>query len=811
MQTNFEAQHRSKHTQMVTFIILSVALIVLPCTSFCETVSFSYHLTQPVIIHHSNGFQSVALNGCYPMGRLGQPVFPMRSVALVLPPGHAARSIQFRYSGLKQVTEPVNLIPQQAVRTNSSTSSGFYIDAECYRRYDPLKAPAGNVQTHFLHGFPVALSCFSPVEYVPAEKKLSYYESVDVIIETAPDEKALHAMRNFSASASVLKKLKAFVHNQSNLANLSTSPGASGDYEYLIITIDAFVDEYQELAEFYNQRGIRTRVCTVDEILASVTGTDSQEKIRNYIIVQSQTHQIEYVLLAGDADDFSTGELQVPVRGLYTLVYSGEDIYQSYNIPSDLYYSALDGNWNDDSDDAWGEEAEADLLPELAVGRITADNLTEVRNVITKIINYQSQPVVNDATRMVLLGEFMWSNPLTYGVDFLRLLIGNHDDNAYSTVGMSENLDFFTLFDKDASWNSKELLNLLRRGCNLVAHAGHASKSSVMKFSINQIVEEAFKEIDGVRHLNPILYSHGCEAAAIDWQTDKNRDSIGEEMVNIATFASAFIGNTRYGWFNEGQTEGPSLHLHREFISAMYGDSVCAIGAAHALSRIRSAPFVTAPDQWEPGALRWCFYGCNVLGDPAMCAWTQQIQEFSQVDFPNTITANTHEITVQTGVPGATITLSSDGAYLADARTGDAGVATIPIAFSRPITQIVLTLTKQNYLPLTGYIAVSTGIEQTETDAQPYQFALYPPYPNPFNSSLQIRFSITEKGPVSVAAYNALGQKIILADRVYFPAGVHSLEWDATDVIGNMLPSGVYYLRLTSNDGTRNRRVVLIR
>ncbi|MBT5420162.1 MAG: T9SS type A sorting domain-containing protein, partial [Candidatus Cloacimonetes bacterium] len=115
------------------------------------------------------------------------------------------------------------------------------------------------------------------------------------------------------------------------------------------------------------------------------------------------------------------------------------------------------------------------------------------------------------------------------------------------------------------------------------------------------------------------VYTHGCNCGSFD-----HNDGIGERMINIENFLAAFVGNSRYGWFNEGQTEGPSAHIHREFIDALYTDKYHRIGRAHMESKTETAPWLTAPGQHEEGAIRWCFYDCNVLGGSALPIWTDE-------------------------------------------------------------------------------------------------------------------------------------------------------------------------------------------
>jgi hypothetical protein len=131
-------------------------------------------------------------------------------------------------------------------------------------------------------------------------------------------------------------------------------------------------------------------------------------------------------------------------------------------------------------------------------------------------------------------------------------------------------------------------------------------------------------------------------------------------MVLIQNFLAGGIFNSRYGWFDQGTTEGPSAHLNREFVSAIYNDTVAnqihEIGSAHLMSKIKTAPWVTLPDslQFEAGAQRWCHYDCNLLGDPALWVFTEDIpvgiqdkhNDFTLTAYPNPCSG---KVTLKTG------------------------------------------------------------------------------------------------------------------------------------------------------------------
>lgn len=773
---------------------------------FGATIEQTYDFTAPKIIQQSESSQIVRFEKSRQMGQLGHPTIPVQPIAIWLPAGQIASRIQIQFFGERLIPEKINLAPRQ--HPQNALNAGlisFEKNETIYASEKPIEIPHGHLETHYLHGHPIALSSFSPVKYVPATQTLSYYSRVIVRIETRPGCQT-NLLPSFAPH--VKQALLALVDNKNAVDQQFTMNLGVNDYDYLIITIDEFIDDYAPLVDYYNERGIRTKIETVEAISRQSSGLDTPERIRNYIIEQYKSHRIQYVLLAGDADAKTGGELQVPVRELYCEAQSSR-LYTA-QIPTDLYYSALDGNWNMNENQYWGEPGEADLLPELAVGRLCADNSREIFNMIRKIINYQSFPVVADVSRALMAGQNLYRNPDTYGGDYLDLLISGSNENGYETVGMPPELNFTFLYDRNKDWEEPEILSEIKKGCNFLFHAGHSTQSDVMEFSLASVTESNFQEIDGVNHLNPVIYSHGCLAAAIDKLNTGNLDCIAEEMLSLPNFAVAFVGNTRYGWFNEGQTEGPSAHLHREFVHSLYSALDTRIGGAHLISRLRTAPFVTIPDEFEPGATRWTFYGCNVLGDPAMDLWTYFAEEFENVTFPDTI-SNGDPITIATHVPDARVTLSSADSVFLSAFSDDGGTATFYPDSATTSSAWKLVITRHNYLPFEATIFTKevpqTGISVAKQTGTPAKFDLSPAYPNPFNPETTLEYTLTQPGVVNIRVYNTSGQ---LVEKIKFghqQAGKHAVKWRASADT----PSGIYYIKLQTSVGSLTRQVVLLK
>jgi hypothetical protein len=626
-----------------------------------------YHFGNPSL-KQTGEYQEFELGNTMLTSLPGQPLLPYKQVKLILPPGEAAINVEILFSDEVTLPGKFNIFPQQQVRPISAGKSGIFIkDNEVYSlNADFPSDPKGQLLTAFLNGHSFAVTTFTPVRYNPVTGILSYYSTARVIVNTAPDLKAIKALDNFIAGKSEVLKLADNSEMDQEYSFKRLAPPIR--YDYLIISTEEFRNSFVQLQADYLRQGLISKVVTLDSINSTMTGVDVPEKIRNFIIQEYHSHAIQYVLLAGDDE-------LIPHRGLYCYVQSGSG-YTDNNIPSDLYYSALDGTWNTDGDALWGEPGEEDLLPDIAVGRMPFSNSTELDNMLNKIYKYQFEPIQGEFRNILMAGEHLYDSPLTWGSDYLNLLKGEHSDNGYTTRGIPQEFAFDDMYDETKSWSGQDLMDHLNQGRPMLNHTGHADKTDVMRLNNSQITNENFAGLNGVDHNFTIVYTHGCDCGAFDYN-----DCIAEKMVTIANFAVAFIGNSRYGWFNEGQTEGPSAHLHREFMDALYADSLNRIGRAHMESKVASAAWVTAPGQWEPGALRWCFYDCNLLGDPALAVYTDNPIDIN-TEFPASISLGTASINLSVtsvGVPakGLTCVVLKNGILIGKSVTDEAGNAVV--------------------------------------------------------------------------------------------------------------------------------------
>jgi hypothetical protein len=105
------------------------------------------------------------------------------------------------------------------------------------------------------------------------------------------------------------------------------------------------------------------------------------------------------------------------------------------------------------------------------------------------------------------------------------------------------------------------------------------------------------------------------------------------------------------------------------------------------------------------------------------------------------------------------------------------------------------------------YVPGATPVEEPP----PLVVRMLRPFPNPFNPSTMIGFTINRRQAVRLAVYDARGGRVaLLADRT-FEAGYHEVGWDGTNLEGRGVSSGVYFVRLQADYYNATKRMVLIR
>jgi len=90
-------------------------------------------------------------------------------------------------------------------------------------------------------------------------------------------------------------------------------------------------------------------------------------------------------------------------------------------------------------------------------------------------------------------------------------------------------------------------------------------------------------------------------------------------------------------------------------------------------------------------------------------------------------------------------------------------------------------------------------------------FALKQNYPNPFNPSTEISFTLDGASNINLSVFNMLGQKVRTLVNGSKPAGVHTLEWDGRDEMGQRVSTGIYLYTLSNGSKSITKKMALMK
>lgn len=644
-------------------------------------------------------YDLVKLKGCQLKRSVGEPALPMKSIYLVIPPTAQITGISVVSSKDREIEGEYTILPAQPpVPTSSLTyqnetrfvaqKASVYSSSDSYPGDIVRYTGEGN-----LRGYKIVSLVLFPIQYVPVEKKLVFYTNITLCINytatpEALDEDVTAASRN-SRFTSIVKKTVSNPDSVDTYQNFVRSTGAHDDVKYVIITNDVMKEAFQPLADWKTKKGVPAKVVTVSSIEANYSGNDTQEEIRNFIKYAITTWNTEWILLGGDTD-------VVQHRGAYGNV-SGEaalgDYWVDYNIPTDLYYSDLDGNWNADGDSIYGEVADyVNLYPDVFVGRAPVNTIAEAQTFVNKTLQYEKNPPIDYELDMLFLAEKLWDDPVTWGGAAKNII-----DTVYIPPKYDPITKKYEMYD---NISRQIAINEMNAGPHIVNHVGHGNTGCFCVGSGCIYRSDA----DGLYNSpkNFILYTISCYSNAFD------SNSLSEHFMNNLNGGTvSYIGNSRYGFFIVGYPgEGPSDLYDQEFFNSLFADNLYHLGETVADSKVA---YISLSQQ-DGNGMRWLQYAINLLGDPELPIWTETPQNFT-IHKPSEITANiTQEIIVQVlngtePVQNATVCImkSDDDIYNVSA-TDSSGNVSFLVSLS--VGVLNATVTKHNFIPNESLVLV---------------------------------------------------------------------------------------------------------
>jgi hypothetical protein len=98
------------------------------------------------------------------------------------------------------------------------------------------------------------------------------------------------------------------------------------------------------------------------------------------------------------------------------------------------------------------------------------------------------------------------------------------------------------------------------------------------------------------------------------------------------------------------------------------------------------------------------------------------------------------------------------------------------------------------------------SVEDNEKDILPNNFALYQNFPNPFNPTTIINYSIPKSSFVTIKIYDALGREVNTLVDEEKSVGNYSVKFE-----GSNLSSGIYFYQIKSANYIETKKMILLR
>jgi len=650
------------------------------------------------------GYDVVKLNEGTFINEIGKPMLPAKEIKVALPAGMEVTQVKVTDTSSVDIKGKYTIFPAQPPRrTNGLDEDVPFVqpDVEIYNSINPYPSKLVEfVHQTDLAGQGIAIIQLYPVQYTPGEKKLTLYTTISFVIEGVDGYICgdyLPKVISESSRNMYEQMIQDMVINPEDveIRYLDGDGGPQkmgvdpGDYDYVIITQSSWIDDFQPLIEWKTKKGVPATVVDTSWIYSEYSGTNDEDKIQAFVQDAHSTWGATFFLLGGDI-------AYVPTRTEYYHLYlsgSWEDIY----APADTYYADYDN----------------DFLCEVNVGRASVTGDSAISTFINKILTYEQSPPTGDDYPMKasLLGFDLDGS--TDGED-LKIYIDNNYLDASWTMD--------NVYDSHSGNHETNAKAAINSGQNLINHIDHGTWNYMgvgSQHGYYLSLSEVSAFYNGDRQ--SILYSIACDVNAFD-----HSSCISECFVRDTNGGCiAFVGNTRYGVYYQGDVYSLSFRQDREFFEAIFEEGHHILGEAFSDAK-NEAPSSSS-------TLRFLFDELNLLGDPQLPIWTADPKDFD-VTYDTFIDQGPSSFLVHVEEVGGgnvdqayvCVWKDSDDEVYETGYTNVNGDVSLSISPTSGGTMYV-TVTKDNFIPHMG---------EAEVDAHGSPFE--PSNPSPVNYEIDV-------------------------------------------------------------------------
>ncbi len=272
-------------------------------------------------------FTMVSIGGFEYENSFGAPMLPTISKKFCIPTNEAV--VSYNIVAIDSIVVPGQYLVFPTQQPEPMAMGAFCPpDSAIYNSSNPFPEEIVKFSPpHYMAGVKLTDVMVYPVRYRPALRKLVLYTHLEIrlILEPSSSIACPVVRRSLEQHQNILNAAKMVVDNPDQVefftipptivpdSSFAAEPWPGGPWTFIIITTQDMKDEFQILANWRIDKGLRTLVVTKEWIEENYSGRDTQEKMREYIKYAYSKLGTEYVLIGGDGDD----EDIIPTRIAY--------------------------------------------------------------------------------------------------------------------------------------------------------------------------------------------------------------------------------------------------------------------------------------------------------------------------------------------------------------------------------------------------------------------------------------------------------------------------------------------------------------
>ncbi|NBT57772.1 hypothetical protein EBT16_03205 [bacterium] len=512
----------------------------------------------------------------------GKPRLPRITARILVPYQQVVEKVEFKTLSNEGWTEKVALEPVPVPKPLCDFERPVSQNPvpEDKSSYFPEK-PVGEPTVVIKHGYKILWVDIYPARYEFETQTLNWLPEGELEVQFKQDPKP---PMDFFATLSDQKEALKLADRIEELGSYPTSIVEAPASEYLVVGPASFFDDesIHSLKAFMLEkkaRGMSTKALTIEEIQKKYSGNDIQTKIREAVKAHYREEGTRYLLLVGN------GYSITPTKILTVNMSEG-------NLPSDLYFACLDGDF---------KSKPYDMACEVAVGRAPASSLGDIHVFVRKSFALQEVPEGDPLVwKTVNFGEKLDSS--TYASMSLKMLeLGGIAGQGVPTVGYPSQAEFYKLYETPkVSYSASSVIqNLTLSPFYTLNHLGHCQTTYCLRLKA--------EEVPDLKTSFPFFgITQGC------FPGNMRQSNWASQMINLVDGgAGALVANSNYGWYEPGGGDGPSNRLHTMFYDTVFNEGSRSLGKT--LYRAKERLIDQAVSNTH---MKWVLFETNLFGDP---------------------------------------------------------------------------------------------------------------------------------------------------------------------------------------------------